>query len=44
METITIEIINSLDLTTCKKTGLEEALEDITNGRVTTIHIPKIRK
>ena len=24
-----------------KKTGLEEALEDVANGRLTTIHIPK---
>jgi hypothetical protein len=28
-------------LTKHKKTGLEEALEDVANGRVTTIHTPK---
>ena len=38
-----IEIIKCLYLTTRKKAGLEEALEDVVNGRVTTIHIPKIR-
>ena len=39
-----IEIIQSLGLATRKKSGLEEALEDVTNGRVTTIHTPKNRK
>ena len=36
-----IEIIQSLGLATRKKTGLEEALEDVTNGRLTAIHTPK---
>jgi len=36
-----IEIIQSLGLATRKKTGLEEALEDVANGRLTTIHMPK---
>ena len=27
-----------------KKSGLEEALEDVANGRLTTIHTPKNRK
>jgi hypothetical protein len=27
-----------------KKSGLEEALEDVDNGRVTTIHTPKTGK
>jgi len=27
-----------------RKSGLEEALEDVANGRVTTIHTPKNRK
>jgi len=39
-----IEIIQSLGLATRKKTGLEEALEDVANGRVTTIHTPKSRR
>jgi hypothetical protein len=39
-----INIIQTLGLATRKKSGLEEALEDVTNGRVTTIHIPKNRK
>ena len=39
-----IEIIQSLGLATRKKTGLEEALEDVAYGRLTTIHIPKNRK
>ena len=39
-----IEIIQSLGLATRKKTGLEEALEDVANGRVTTIHTPKNRR
>ena len=30
----------SVSLTTNKKSGLDEALEDVANGRVTTIHIP----
>ena len=36
-----IEIIQSLGLATQKKGGLEEALEDVSRGRVTTIHTPK---
>ncbi len=39
-----IEIIQSLGLATRKKTGLEEAMEDVTAGRVKTVHIPKERK
>ena len=39
-----IEISRSLGLATRKKTGLEEALEDVANGRVTTIHTPKNRR
>ena len=39
-----IEIILSLGLATCKKPGLEEALEDVANNRLTTIHVPKSRK
>jgi len=31
-----------ISLPTHKKSGLEEALEDVANGRVTTIHIPKM--
>ena len=39
-----IEIIQSLGLATRKKSGLEEALEDVANGRITTIHTPKSKK
>jgi len=39
-----IEIIQSLGLATRKKSGLEEALEDVVNGRLMTIHTPKNRK
>ncbi|MCL1934684.1 MAG: hypothetical protein FWF53_12830 [Candidatus Azobacteroides sp.] len=39
-----IEIIQSLGLATRKKSGLEEALEDVANGRVITIHTPKKRR
>jgi hypothetical protein len=39
-----IEIIQSLGLATSKKSGLEEALEDVANGRVMTIHTPKSKK
>jgi len=39
-----IKIIQSLGLATRKKTGLEEALEDVANGRLITIHTPKKRK
>lgn len=39
-----IGIMQSLGLATRKKTGLEEALEDVENGRLTTIHTPKNRK
>ena len=36
-----IEIIQSLGLATRKKSGLEEALDDVANGRLITIHTPK---
>jgi len=39
-----IEIIQSLGLATRKKSGLEEALEDVERGRLTTIHVPENRK
>ena len=39
-----IDIIQSLGLARRKKTGLEEALEDVVNGRLMTIHTPKNRK
>jgi len=39
-----IEIIQSLGLATRKKSGLEEALEDVAKGRLITIHTPKGRK
>jgi hypothetical protein len=39
-----IEIMQSLGLATHKKSGLEEALDDVANGRLTTIHTPKNRK
>ena len=39
-----LEVIQSLGLATRKKSGLEEALEDIDNGRLITIHTPKNRK
>jgi len=39
-----IEIIQSLGLATRKKSGLEEALEDVANGRLTIIHTPQNRK
>ena len=39
-----LDIIQTLGLATRKKTGLEEALEDVANGRLTTIHTPKNRK
>ena len=39
-----IEIIQSLGLATRKKTGLEEALEDVAHGRLITIHTPENRK
>ncbi|MDR2148239.1 MAG: hypothetical protein LBE91_17475 [Tannerella sp.] len=39
-----LEIIQSLGLATRKKNGLEEALDDVANGRLTTVHIPKSRK
>jgi hypothetical protein len=38
-----IDIILSLGLATRKKSGLEEALEDVANGKITTIHTPKSR-
>jgi len=39
-----IEIIQTLGLATRKKSGLEEALEDVANGNLTIIHTPKNRK
>ena len=36
-------VTRSLGLKTCKKSGLEEALEDVANGKLTTIHTPKNR-
>ena len=36
-----IEIIQTLGLATRKKSGLEEALEDVTNGRITRVYTPK---
>ena len=39
-----IEVMLSLGLATRKKSGLEEALEDVANGRLITIHTPKNRK
>ncbi|MCL2652138.1 MAG: hypothetical protein FWD60_14085 [Candidatus Azobacteroides sp.] len=39
-----IEIIQSLGLATRKKSGLEEALEDVANGRLIIVHTPKSRK
>ena len=41
------EMLNNtrpISLVTRKKSGLEEALEDVANGRVTTIHFPKNRE
>jgi len=39
-----IEIIQSLGLATRKKSGLEEALEDVAKGKLTVIHTPKNSK
>ena len=39
-----IEIIQSLGLATRKKSGLEEALDDVANGRLITIHTPQKEK
>jgi len=36
-----IEIIQTLGLATRRKPGLEEALEDVANGRLTIVHTPK---
>jgi len=36
-----IKTIQTLGLATRKKTGLEEALEDVANGKLTVIHTPK---
>jgi len=36
-----IDVNQSLGLAACRKSGLEEALEDVANGRVMTIHTPK---
>jgi hypothetical protein len=39
-----IDIIQSLGLATRKKTGLEEALEDVAKGRLTVRRTPKSTK
>ena len=39
-----IDIMLSLGLATRKKAGLEQALEDVAHGRLTTIHTPKKQK
>jgi len=39
-----IDLVVSSGLVTVKKSGLEEALEDVAKGRVTTVHIPKNKK
>jgi len=39
-----IEVIQSLGLATRRKSGLEEALEDVASGRLITIHTPKSQK
>ena len=39
-----LEIMQTLGLATRKKSGLEEALEDVANGRLTVIHTPKNHK
>jgi hypothetical protein len=39
-----IEIIQSLGLAKRKKSGLEEALEDVATGKLTTIQTPQSRK
>jgi hypothetical protein len=39
-----IESLLSSGLATRKKSGLEESLDDVANGRLTTIHTPKNRK
>lgn len=36
-----IEIIQSLGLATRKKSGLEETLDDVINGRLSIVHTPK---
>ena len=38
------ETIQSLGLATRKKSGIEEALEDVVKGRLITIHTPKTVK
>ena len=38
-----INIIQTLGLATRKKTGLEEALDDVANGRLTIVHTPQKR-
>ena len=41
------EMLNNtrpMSLVTRKKSGLEEALEDVARGRLTTIHVPENRK
>jgi hypothetical protein len=38
-----IDIMQSRGLATRRKSGLEEAQEDVANGRLTTIHTPKNR-
>ena len=36
-----VHVGKQLPLPSRKKTGLEEALDDVANGRLTTIHVPK---
>jgi hypothetical protein len=38
-----IEILQPFDLATRKKSGLEEALEDVEKGKLTIIHTPQNR-
>ena len=38
-----IEVMQSLGLATRKISGLEEALQDVANGRLTVIHTPQNR-
>jgi len=39
-----IEMIQAQGLATRKKSGLEEALEDVANGNLMVIHTPQNRK
>ena len=36
-----VHVGKQLPLPSRKKTGLEEALDDVAKGRLTTIHVPK---